>query len=102
MLVEKAIVVMCEADNVGNAIEDIMTGDRVVYTLQGVDHALTACSDVPFGFKIALRDISAGSPIIKYHETIGLASRSIAAGECVHIQNVEGNRGRGDLDGDHA
>ena len=99
---ERAIVVMHEADNVGNAIEDIVSGDRVVYTIQERSHAFTASSDVPFGFKIALRDIPANSPIIKYSETIGLASRPIAAGECVHIQNVEGNRGRGDLDGDHA
>lgn len=101
-MVVKAIVVMHEADNVGNAIEDISGGDRVAYVVHDVRHELVASGDTPFGFKIALRDIPANGPIVKYKETIGLASRPIACGECVHIHNVEGNRGRGDLDGDNA
>lgn len=93
----KTIIVLNQADNVGNAIEDISKGDLVAYYLDDVEHTLTAASDVPFGFKAALRDIPAGSPIIKYKETIGLASRAIEAGECVHVHNVEGKRCRGDL-----
>lgn len=93
----KAIVVMGETDNVGNAIEDIKKGDGVLYTMGGTQRELQAVDDISFGFKVAVKDIPAKSPIIKYGETIGLASRAITTGECVHIHNVEGNRGRGDL-----
>ncbi len=52
---------------------------------------------VPFGHKLALVDIKKGSPIIKYGEQIGIATRDITAGEHVHVHNVESTRGRGDL-----
>ncbi len=97
----KALIVLDKADNVGNAIEDIHTGDRVSYQLDGEQFELQATSDTPFGFKVAVRDIPANSPVIKYKETIGMTSRPIVAGECVHIHNVEGNRGRGDIKGEN-
>jgi altronate dehydratase small subunit len=34
--------------------------------------------------------------VIKYGETIGLATSDISPGEHVHVHNVEGQRGRGD------
>ncbi|WP_461208599.1 UxaA family hydrolase [Desulfocurvus sp. DL9XJH121] len=95
----KAIVVIGEADNVGNAIEDICTGESVVYTLNGKTQELKAMGDVPFGFKMAIKDIAVDAPVVKYGEVIGVASKPISAGECVHIHNVAGNRGRGDLKG---
>ena len=49
-------------------------------------------SDVPYGHKIALCDIKKG-------EAIGAASRDIAAGDYVHIHNMDSQRGRGDLEG---
>ena len=56
-------------------------------------------SDVPYGHKIALCDIKKGEEIIKYGEAIGAASRDIAAGDYVHIHNMDSQRGRGDLEG---
>jgi len=41
-------------------------------------------------------DIAEGSKITKYAETIGIASQPIAAGEHVHVHNVESVRARGD------
>ena len=38
---------------------------------------------IPMGHKVALTDIPAGAAIIRYGETIGLASTSIQAGEWV-------------------
>jgi altronate dehydratase small subunit len=52
---------------------------------------------IPAGHKIALRPIAAGELIRKYGQTIGRATVAIAPGEHVHVQNVEGTRGRGDL-----
>jgi altronate dehydratase len=68
------------ADNVAVAVVPLEAGDVVL--------------DVPvreairFGHKLALRDIAAGEPILKYHEVIGRASRDIAAGTHVHVHNV--------------
>jgi altronate dehydratase small subunit len=51
---------------------------------------------IPFGHKIALVDIEADQPVIKYGEVIGLATEKIARGQHVHVHNVEGLKGRGD------
>lgn len=95
----KKILVLNSGDNVGNAIEDIVKGDEVKYVLGDKEHRFTATSDVPFAFKIAIAPIAGKGDIIKYGELIGRAARDIAQGECVHIHNVEGKRGRGDKKG---
>ncbi len=48
---------------------------------------------VPRGHKFALRDIAEGEDIIKYGMAIGHATRAIAKGEHVHIQNMKTNLG---------
>jgi len=93
----KAIIVLNSADNVGNAMEDIVKGDDVSCLVEGKTSSFTARDDIPFGFKVAVRDIAAGGDIIKYKEVIGRAAQDIRTGECVHIHNVEGKRGRGDI-----
>ncbi len=98
----KTLIVMSPEDNVGNAIEDITPGDTVSYTTGGKSFTFTACADIPFGFKAAVRDIPAGGDIIKYKEVVGRAAVDIKTGECVHIHNVEGKRGRGDMAGGQA
>lgn len=98
----KALIVMSAEDNVGNAIEDIAGGDEVSYTAGGKVHTFAAVDEIPFGFKAAVKDIPAGRDIIKYKEVVGQAGRDIRAGECVHIHNVEGKRGRGDIMGEKA
>ncbi|MEA4891263.1 MAG: UxaA family hydrolase [Peptococcaceae bacterium] len=51
---------------------------------------------IPYGHKIALRDICPGEDIIKYGEEIGTATRPITKGEHVHVHNLDSKRGRGD------
>jgi altronate dehydratase small subunit len=80
-------------DNVAVALVDMPALARVSL---GEIH-LVLVQDVPFGHKLALMDIKKGSPILKYGEQIGLATRDIGAGEHVHVHNVESTRGRGDL-----
>lgn len=43
---------------------------------------------VPAGHKVALAPIQAGTPVIKYAQKIGIASRDIAEGEHVHTHNL--------------
>ena len=58
---------------------------------------MTVAGPIPSGHKFATRPIAAGALIHKYGQMIGRASAPIATGEHVHVHNVEGIRGRGDL-----
>lgn len=92
----KRVLIMQAEDNIANAVEDITKGDTFGYLVDGEQRSLQAVDDVPFGFKVAVKDIAVGGDIVKYKQVIGKASRAIKAGECVHIHNIEGTRGRGD------
>lgn len=95
----KRVLIVHPTDNVANAIADINAGDDFIYVVEGRTVQLKAQENIPFGFKTAVRDIPAGGEITKYEQVIGKASCAIKAGECVHIHNVEGTRGRGDQGG---
>ncbi len=64
---------------------------------KGNSEIITVHGDVPYGHKIAVKDIAAGQAIIKYGESIGRASCDIRKGDYVHVHNLEAMRGRGDL-----
>ena len=53
--------------------------------------------DVPYGHKIAVKDIPRGQLVIKYGEEIGIATQDIRRGEYVRVHNMDSLRGRGDL-----
>lgn len=80
-------------DNVAVCLRALAPGAALEFDGQQV----TARAPIPAGHKIALRPIAAGELILKYGQTIGRAGVGIAAGEHVHVHNVEGTRGRGDL-----
>jgi altronate hydrolase len=73
-------------DDVGVARTDVAKGQTL--RLHG-GAALTAVDAVSAGHKIALHAISAGAPVRKYGQIIGLAQRPIAAGEHVHMHNLD-------------
>lgn len=54
--------------------------DNVAVLLEGIEN-------IEIGHKIALRDINEGELIIKYGETIGIATCNIKKGEWVHTHN---------------
>lgn len=56
-------------------------------------------ASVQFGHKIALADLAEGDRIIKYDQTIGLATQDIATGDHVHTHNVTGARDTGQGEG---
>jgi len=84
-------------DNVATVLETIEAGSKVVVRSGGEVSSIEALEKVPFGFKIAVTNIPRGSHVIKYGESIGLASSDIKCGQLTHIRNLEGGRGRGDL-----
>jgi altronate hydrolase len=54
--------------------------------------SLATSEAIPQGHKIALREIAAGEPIVKYGQTIGFASQTIRPGAWVHSHNVEAGK----------
>jgi altronate dehydratase small subunit len=91
-------LIMHDRDNVATLVQEAKKGQRVRAEMRGKSQTVEAREEIPFGFKIAMVDIPQGGTIIKYGELIGRASSSISRGAMVHIHNVEGTRGRGDLE----
>lgn len=77
-----AAIVLNGLDNVAVARRQIEIGEDC-----GVD-GIIASDQVIQGHKIAIRPIAKGAPATKYGQIIGLASRDIAVGEHVHLQNL--------------
>ena len=94
----KVALIIKQMDNVATVIEDVEPGDVVAARLKKDHRTVKARDKIPFGFKIALKSIPKGAPIVKYGETIGKARVKILEGALVHIHNLEGTRGRGDLE----
>ena len=93
----KRALIIHPADSVANALEDVAAGELVVARSGESTVELTAIERIPFGFKLALVDMPAGGEVRKYGEVVGRASQPIARGALVHVHNLEGERGRGDL-----
>jgi altronate dehydratase small subunit len=81
-------------DNVATAVRPLAPGDSVEVEAVGL---VTLREAIPFGHKFAVAAIRTGEAIVKYGHSIGQATRSITPGEHVHVHNVAGKRGRGDL-----
>lgn len=81
------IIQLHPADNVGVLLQDMKQGD----VLDFMGQRLTLKSDIGFGHKVALTPIGQGEHVLKYGLPIGSATRDIAAGEHVHVQNIISN-----------
>ena len=83
-----------------------MTEQQLTVRLHGNDNVVTARVDIlpetpipgenvvskrriPAGHKVAVQPIPAGDAVRKYDQIIGFAKEDIAAGDHVHVQNVE-------------
>jgi len=73
-----------QTDNVAVALRNLPAGASVTIG----DARLTLRENVPFGHKLALTDIAAGQPVIKYGQPIGVATADIPAGAYVHTHNL--------------
>ncbi|MCI2048515.1 MAG: altronate dehydratase family protein [Lachnospiraceae bacterium] len=72
------------SDNVAVALAPVQAGE----TLDVGGISITAAESVPQGHKIALQNIPAGAPVIKYGCPIALARQAIPAGTWVHTHNA--------------
>ena len=96
-MASKRGLILNPKDNVANALEEVLPGQEIESSLGKEKISFHATERIPFGFKVARVDIARGEPVIKYGEMIGRASQAIPKGALVHIHNLEGARGRGDL-----
>lgn len=94
-MTQKAILID-KKDNVATALRELEEGKAIEVGIE--DHTLNIVlsQNIPFGHKFSLKDIKQGEAVIKYGETIGLATKQIRQGEHVHVHNVESQKGRGD------
>lgn len=90
-------LILSPKDNIVNALEEVLPGQEIEASLGKERITLHAIERIPFGFKVAMTDLARGEPVVKYGEMIGRASQDIRKGGLVHIHNLEGARGRGDL-----
>ncbi|HUS04247.1 MAG TPA: UxaA family hydrolase [Dehalococcoidia bacterium] len=90
-------VVLNDRDNVATAIANLEKGAKVELKIGERTFTTELKSSISLGHKFSLRHINKGSPIIKYGEIMGTATKTIEPGEHIHIHNVVSARGRGDL-----
>jgi len=94
--VQKKAILIDQKDNVATALCQLEKGDSVQAGIEGYTVNTILSQDIPLGHKFALKDIQRGEAVVKYGETIGLATKQIRQGRHVHIHNVESQKGRGD------
>lgn len=84
-------------DNVASIFAEVTAGDTVeVMARNGDIDAISVHENIPYGHKLALRDIAKGETILKYGESIGIATADIKRGDYVHVHNLDSARARGD------
>lgn len=81
-------------DMVGVAVEDVPAGADVdALIMSNAQYIpIKTRQPVPLGHKVALRDISKGTQVIKYGVPIGEAFVDIQAGDHVHVHNLQSLR----------
>ncbi|TWF47469.1 UxaA family hydrolase [Neorhizobium alkalisoli] len=81
-LVENPTILLNPADSVGVARRTIKAGEQTGLA------DVVAAETIPRGHKVALRAIAEGEEVRKFGQVIGIASRDIAAGQHIHLQNL--------------
>ncbi len=79
-------------DNVAVVLGKVGVGQEVVWAKDGETSSVRALGPIPMYHKIAVRDIPAGEPVVKYGEHIGIAAMDIPVGSHVHVHNVRNHR----------
>ncbi len=84
----KVAVHLAPSDNIAVATKPIAAGAE--YVFDGT--ALRLPGAIKMGHKFAVRPIQAGETVLKFGQVIGFATRDIAIGEHVHVQNVKAEK----------
>lgn len=78
------LIRISENDNVAVVVNAVRAGAP----LEADGVKVKALQHIPSGHKIAISEIKAGDPIIKYGYPIGTAKENIKPGEWVHVHNI--------------
>ncbi|WP_343208292.1 altronate dehydratase family protein [Anaerolentibacter hominis] len=84
---KKKLIQIMPEDSVAVALEDFPAGE--VLELNG--ETVTLTDPLPFGHKVALKDLQEGDNIIKYGHPIGHALCDIKKGNHIHTHNLKTN-----------
>ena len=76
------------SDNVATLLDDGVAGPVAVIGAASKESPLVAHEAIARGHKIALTDFAAGAPVMKFGVRIGHATKPIARGAWVHLQNL--------------
>ena len=76
------------ADSVATVLTETAAGTEIEFVRAAETVRVTARQNIPQYHKIAVRDMAQGERVVKYGETIGLATKPIRTGEHVHTQNL--------------
>lgn len=93
----KKAIVIDQKDNVATLLTDADKGDVIQVLIGDRTTEINIEERIQFGHKFAVERITKGQNVVKYGEAIGRAIQDIGKGQHVHVHNVEGLRGRGDL-----
>ena len=84
---DKRAIRIDEGDNVAVVAQSVRKSDQVLIVEK--KESITALDDINTGHKIAIAHIAKGELIMKHGIPIGRATQDIAAGNWVHVHNVE-------------
>ena len=85
MVQHRKFLRLSDEDNVCVACLNLIDGETLNLT---ADLNAKITQDIPIGHKIALKQISENTTVLKYGVPIGTATRDIAPGEHVHVHNI--------------
>lgn len=94
---KRKAIILNDKDNVATSLTKLAAGEVIQLEVNGRSLSVTLVDAIPFGHKFSLTRIETNSPVTKYGEKIGEATADIQPGQHVHVHNVAGTRGRGDL-----
>lgn len=73
-------IIVHEADTVATVLDTDSSQTRLA-------GGLPCAPGIPFGHKVAVRRMPAGTAVVKYGVVIGQATQDIAPGDHVHVHN---------------
>jgi (2R)-sulfolactate sulfo-lyase subunit alpha len=75
-------------------VEGVRAGMELTALVLDEDRTFTVkcAEDIPLGHKVALKDMDAGSTVLKYGVDIGRVVKPIKAGQHAHVHNIRTKR----------
>jgi altronate dehydratase small subunit len=91
---QKSALVIDSKDNVAVALSDLIKEDLCSVRIGESAIMIEVLEDIPFGHKIAVKDLDADEQVLKYGEEIGRMHAPIKKGGWVHNHNMFCERGK--------